>query len=303
MFKPCGRIRLFALLAAWALTQFTSQALASNTHLRSMVHEVRQKKVKKAFEKPSAISGSFDTIRSTSLYDLNNGSKYDGMDYVGSLIWTLPWESSLATKVSFTQILSPTENDTTVLNDTHISYSQKKFKLIENDLAVNLAWNPTVTALIPLSKQSKEVEQLNTAVIGSASMTMDAGGRTALHGFSAKFSVSFGQNFHQFETDQNGSILNKYSSNQTLALKYKIKDWALSTTYINKVRWPYAGDVRNSFEFSQDVGYTFQKTWAVSLGHTNSGATLKPNGSDSNVALVDEENSRVYIGLSYGFGS
>jgi hypothetical protein len=248
-----------------------------------------------------SFNGGLQVVRSTSLYDLKNGSKYDGMDYLTEFGFATPI-GAFSTKLSVTQVLSPTEEDATILNDSNLTYAYTGIKLKDDPNQFVIGLTPALTAIIPLSKKAKNIDQLITALIGSVTLGFAAGKNTNLAGLSLGLTLTLGQNFYQKETDVNGSILNKNSSNQIISVAYELSHFTFSLSYANQVRVPYAGDLRNAYEFSQDIGFKFAKDWVVSIGHTNAGATLKPNGYESNVSIVNEDNSIAYLALSYGFG-
>jgi len=294
--KLFSKLLMSAMLGSVILS---GPAPAATPETRLSTTRAKKKTVSK--KTGSLWSGSLEMARSSSLYDLDDGSKEDGMDYAGALSYAVP-TGRLSSKLSVSQDLNQKTEDTAVINDSHLNYSHQAFQLYEDSRLLKLQWNPAATSIIPLSKKSQKVEQLKTALITSATLSIDAGDRTNLHGLGVKLTVTAGQNFHEFDTDVNGKILNKYSSNQSISLSYKRGDFSIGTEYVNKIRWPYIGDSTSSFEFSQSIGYSFYKQWVASLGHTNSASTLKPNGYESNIGLVNEETSLVSIGLTYEFG-
>lgn len=261
----------------------------------------RKLQLKQATPPPYSVSGSVEMMRSSSLYDLKNGSKYEGMDYMLGLGYSMP-VGVLSTRFSVTQVVSPTDEDSTILNDGNVAYMHSGFKLMNEPRSVSIKFTPSVTAVVPMSDQSKRVDQLQTAIIVAGSFGFRAGEETSLHGLSLGTSISFGQNFHKFESTNDGKILNKNSSSQAVSLAYAIKNLTMSLSYANKIRWPYAGEATTSFELTEGISYSFLKAWNVSLGHTNSGATLKPNGYDSNISLANDDTSIVFFGVGYGFG-
>lgn len=246
------------------------------------------------------LSGSFVLSRSSSLYDLKNGNKYDGMDYSTSLGYKLG-PGTLSSGVSYTQNLNETDGENSTINDSNLKYSLEPRKIILESIAVDVNWAASASAIIPLSKKSNEVDQLQTALILSTNLTLVASDELLVGGLGLSLGVSAGQNFHSFETDKNGYYLNKNSSNQSISLFYSLKNIRFLMSYANKIRWAYQGEVRNSFEFSQDITLSFLDFWTAELGHTNSGSALKPNGMDSNLSVIDEDNSIVYLGLSFSF--
>lgn len=245
-------------------------------------------------------SGSLEISRSSSLYDLKNGNKYDGMDYL--LAFNYKFNAGyVSTKLSYSQDLNDKTGENSTINDTNLTYSHASQEIYNDENSVAISWSPSATAIIPLSERSQKVEQLQSAIIGAVSLKILAGERSAMSGAGLSLSLTAGQNFHQYETDPDGNFLNKNSSNQSIAAFYTLSDFTFTVSYANKIRWPYQGDARYSFDLSEDITYSFLKSWSASIGHTNSGSTLKPNGYDTNVSLVDDDNSIVYLGLAYGF--
>ena len=113
--------------------------------------------------------------------------------------------------------------------------------------------------------------------------------------------VTLGRNVHAYEENINGKVLNQYSSNQSVAVGYAISDWSMSATFINRSRLTYQGNTKSTFEIVEELGYALNDSFALAIGHTNSGASLKPNGSDSNIELFNENSSVVYGTLSMSF--
>ncbi len=259
---------------------------------------LRQSKSRKSEAKK--LSGSFVISRSSGLYNLKNGNKYDGMDYSTSLGYKIG-PGSLSSGISYTQNLNDTDGESSTINDSNLKYSLEPRKIILGSTAVNVDWGASASAIIPFSKKSREVDQLQTALILATNLTLVASDELAVSGLGFSLGVSAGQNFHSFQTDKNGNYLNKNSSNQSISFFYSLNKIRFLVSYANKIRWAYQGEVRNSFEFSQDITWSFLDFWTAELGHTNSGSALKPNGMDSNLSVIDEDNSIVYLGLSYSF--
>lgn len=257
-------------------------------------------KVSKKAEEKNSFSGSIEITRSSSLYDLKNGEKYDGLDNMISAAYSFS-AGTVSTKLSYTQDLNDSSGEGSTLNDSNISYTHKIKPLSDDPQSMKIVLSPSVTALLPLSKKSREVDQLQTAIVAAVGLSFLAGEQTSLNGFSVSLGLSAVQSFHQYDTDKGGNILTRNSSSQSLALSYTLSDWAFSLAYSNNIRWPYSGDIRNSFELAEEISYTFLKSWSVAVGHSNSGASLKPNGQDSNVSLLDENSSIVYLKAGYSF--
>jgi hypothetical protein len=59
----------------------------------------------------------------------------------------------------------------------------------------------------------------------------------------------------------------------------------------------YSGTLKSSFELAQDIGYQVNDNVSVSVGHSNSGDTLKSDAKSSNVDLINENTSTLSAGV------
>jgi hypothetical protein len=243
----------------------------------------------------SPFTSTVRVLRVSSLYDLNNGEKFDSVEYNLGFKYALT-RGSLSSQLGYSQNLN--NDQSSAMSDSNLTFTDKSYSVFGRPKVANMTWVPSATLIIPISEQSREVEQLHTATIAGVGFALLADAGSSWSGLGSELKLTLGKNFHQFETDKNGVILNNISSNQSLGLFYSINGWSFSLGYAHRIRWPYAGEAKQSFELSQDVTYSSRSKWSVSLGHTNSGASLKPNGQDSNVALIDEEGSAIYLGFA-----
>lgn len=245
---------------------------------------------------PSAFHFSLSLSRSTNLVDYQDGSRSDSVDYAFSPSLKTSF-GTLATSVAYSQNLRDQYNSTASgWSDIPLifSFKPKTFVWIERNAKVQYS----VTAVVPVSQYSVKKDQLQTALSGKIGFSlMPAEG----NGFGFVAGFSLGKNFHSFEEDINGSVLNQYSSNQSAGISYSYNDWSLSADFVNRTRWTYKNNVKSSFEISEEIGYSISPNFSVAIGHTNAGATLKANGADSNVELYNENTSIVYgtLGMSY----
>jgi hypothetical protein len=228
--------------------------------------------------------------RSRSLYDRSDGKRKDGMDY--TLAAALKTDvGTFAVKGSYAQNLndsSPEEND---FADLAANYSMNAFEF-DFLKSFDLKMVPGLTAIIPIAKNSKKNEKLQTALVASLGYSLSP---KALSALSLNLGFTAGHNFHEFDVDENGKILNKYSSNQSIGVSYAISKVSLSLNYTHKNRWTYQNVMREGFDLSQKATMTFIPEFYVSLGHTNSGSAVRPNGYESNISFIDDDNSLIYI--------
>ncbi len=255
-----------------------------------------------------AFSGAFQASRSVSLYDHEDGSRSEGMDYLfaPSLKTSI---GSFGAKLTYVQNL---RDDTGHTYDGTVNASDWgdvpfTYSLVPNKWQWSYPYmitiTPFATIIMPASQNSLKRDQLTTAFsIGTSFAIIPDGIAPARDGaFSLAIGLTAGQYLHSYSTDINGNVLNKYSSNQTLNLGYSYKAVSISFEFINKSRWTYEGNVRNSFIHSEELGYAFNEHYSIALGHTNSGWALKSNGIDTNLDFINENDSTIYGSLGISF--
>ncbi len=238
-------------------------------------------------------SGFINASRSTSLYNFEDGTKRDGMDYSARLNFKISNEYSLRVQGGYSQDLNyPETND---FSDTSVNLQRAPVAFGKNFLI-----GYRVGAGIPTSKDSHTRQNLLLST--SAALNIMINPDRLIPGFEVASSISAGRNFHQYETAIDGRVNTQYSSNQTLSLSYGFNSGiSISADFLHRNTWSYQNVMRDSFEMTQELGYQLNPTWAFAIGHTNSGSTLKPNGSDSNVQIVDEKSSLVYASTTVIF--
>lgn len=246
-------------------------------------------------------SSQFAIARSTSLYDHKDGTRSDGMDYFASTSLKSPI-GSFSAKAGYSQNLNDNSPEASDFSDISTSYSLNSFKWnLADSFLIKLT--PFMTALIPLAKTTVKRDQLQTAISVGNSFRFEPETNSAnqLSSWSLGLSLSVGQNFHNYSTDVNGRVLNQYSSNQSINGSYSYENLSFSLEFTNKLRWSYEGTQKNYFEHTEEVGYAFlDNRFSVSLGHTNSGSVYKANNSDSNIELINENDSTVYLSIGLG---
>lgn len=240
--------------------------------------------------------------RSTSLYDHQDGTKTDGMDYGFVPSLSTPY-GTLSSKITYSQNLRDTSTDGgSDLNDIPITFSLKSNKW-NWSLPWALTWAPSITAMAPVSKLSTKKDNLQTVLVGGVRFSLFPDGVTPKTDsfWNLGLGLTFGQYFHTYEEDINGSILNKYTSNQSVSIAYTYKKLTFSFDFVHNSRWTYQNNVKEAFEHSEEVSYAFTPNFSMSMGHTNAGSVLKANGVDSNYDFIDENNSKVFATMAISF--
>lgn len=244
-------------------------------------------------QKAPLVSGMLNMSRSTSLYDFQDGSRTDGLDYEGRLSIKISSKYSLLFIGGYSQNLKNSEGDD--FSDTAVIASRAA-----TEMGKLLLMGYGISSILPTSKDTYK----NKGLLGSigTSLNLKLNPDRLINGLGISGSVSIGRNFHEFETALDGKVNTQYSSKQSLALEYDLgAGFSLSGSFIHRNTWSYQNVMRDSFESSEELGYQFNPTFAIAVGHANSGATLKPNGTDSNVQLINENTSLVYASTTVMF--
>ncbi|MGE5086973.1 MAG: hypothetical protein ACM3MG_11775 [Bacillota bacterium] len=232
------------------------------------------------------VSGFIQASRSTNLYDFQDGTRQDGMDYIARVNINLTKIHLIRIDGGYTQ--SMTNPEMSDWNDTSISF-RKNPTLISWPVLLGYS----VGGVIPTSKDS--YKRQNSIASATTSLTAAINPSVLKPGVSVTGILSFAKNFHEYETDINGKVLNQYTSSQILSLSY---EWpariSISANLVHRNALTYQNNIRESFEISEELGYDINKRFSVALGHSNSGNALKPNGVDSNIQVMDENSSVIY---------
>ena len=239
--------------------------------------------------------------RGTSLYDFQDGTRKDASDYM--IIPTLAMSyGTFSSKISYSQDLHDNSPGTSDWNDSSVTFALKPIQWQWAPPYI-ITMTPTISIIIPLNERTIKRDQLQTALSSGISFGISPDGIAQARDGAWNFALGLtaGRAFHSYDVDINGSALNKYSSNQTLNLGYTYKSISLSTEYIHKTRWTYQNNVRDSFEWSQEIGYSITENFSVAAGHSNGGSGLKANATESNFSLVNDNDSTVYGQLAVSF--
>ena len=272
-------------------------AMAATNKVVLSADQVVKAKVEKIGSKFSA---AIVLVRGTSLYDFQDGSKKDSMDYLFIPSYKTAL-GSVTAKIIYSQDLKDNSPGASDFADSTITFAKSAIKW-EWSSPYILTLTPTLTAVVPLSKNSIKRDQLQTSIIAGVSFGIIPDGLAKESGWSLAIGLTAGRNFHQYQESIDGSIvLNRYSSNQTLNLGYAYEDFSVGLEYVHKSRFTYQNNTKDSFEFSQEIGYSINNNFSVALGHSNIGSGLKANGSEANFSIISEKDSTVYAQLGITF--
>lgn len=246
--------------------------------------------IQKPKQKGNSWSGFVNISQSRSMIDFQDGTRYDGRSLAARLNYKLNDKFNVRADGNYSQDLNyPERNDF-------------------GNLGLNLSrtpWNEGSTFLLgyrvglslPTSKDASVRQSLLTSASGALNISINPA-RLA-PGLGVASSISFGRNFHKFDTALDGRVNTQYSSVQTLSISYSfLSGISLSAENVHRNTWSYQNVMRDAFELSQEISYTFNPNWIGALGHSNSGNTLRANGTDSNIQITDENSSIIYASFT-----
>lgn len=266
---------------------------SSNKNVMSADQIVKEKEAKS-----TTFTASIDMSRSTSLYDHKDGSRSDSLDFRFSAGAGLPIGHSISMVVDYSNDLNDPENTAAGLVDPSLKYSFKSTEWAWSAPYV-LTFRPSLSTVVPMTKRSTKRDQLQGSLSGAVSFGIKPDGIYKTDGvWSLIIGLSAGRNFHTYEENINGTVMNKYSSNQSLDIGYDIAGFSFSVSYLHRSRWTYQGNIRESFVLGQEIAYGLSDNFSINAGHSNDGSMIKANGYESNLDVVDENNSSVYLGIN-----
>ncbi len=240
------------------------------------------------------ISGIVNASYSRSFVDQVNGTLQTSQALLLIMNTKLGTQWSLTNRVSLSQDLRDEESLDDGFSDLLFIVARKP-----SELSYWLLGSPVFIAVLPTAERSTQVHNLKTSL--SAGYTFAINPEVLSKGFTLSLNLGVSRNFHTFETDKIGNVLNQYGLRETLSTGYATGNWALSADFVFRHAMTYQNNWVQAFEHSQEAAYSVTKNWALTLGHTNSGSWLAPNGQDSNFKLINEDDSIVYVSTSLAF--
>lgn len=238
-------------------------------------------------------SGFISASRSTNLINHEDGTQSDAMDYLARLNLKLTNNFSLRVQGGYSQDMKDAQNDD--FSNTSVSLRRSPF-----DLNNTFKGTYRLGMIAPTSKDAHKRQNLLTGVTVGGDLMINPD--RLITGLDIMGGASVTRNIHQYETALDGAVNTQYSSSQMVSVSYSFESGiALSATFTHMNTWSYQDVMRDSFDFSQEIGYDINSSLNIAAGHTNSGSTLRPNGTDSNVKLLDEESSLIYASATFIF--
>ncbi|GIL18448.1 MAG: hypothetical protein BroJett040_21990 [Oligoflexia bacterium] len=234
--------------------------------------------------------------RSNSLYNRQDGSEQASWDLSISPSYKITKDISLFAVVDGSQDIKAEEADF----GRGVLGLRKKNISIFNE-RTNLS--PSISLGFPVSKAAKAGSLQSTL---SAGLRIDsAPGSLIWKRFSLGGALGLTRNFHQYDTAISGRVNTQYSSNQSIDMSWAFSDtFSLSISALHYDTLSYQGTHNDYYSHSQELGISLSEKASFAVGHQYGSpfvSTLKSNGQDLNITLMDETNSFIYgqVTLTY----
>jgi hypothetical protein len=278
----------FALFALIIGSSSLSYGQSKNVSTQVSTSRTAKKEIKKPVEaEPPPFSILVTGSHSVSLYDYQDGTRKETNDF--EFMPSYQWLGNVTSLYgTFSQDVRDSEK--TDIGDLNLIQKIRPFDFSRIKLI------PAVTAVLPEAKESRELYNLEGAF--AAKLTAAIQEKLLIPGFSFAVAGSFARNAHRYETAMDGSQNSQYTSRQSVYSGYEYKLLTINVEFHHINKWTYAGGMKESFEHTEEVGVNAGDHYNFALGHTNAGTALKANARDSNIQLVDDNNSLVYAKVS-----
>lgn len=157
-------------------------------------------------------------------------------------------------------------------------------------------WLSSFTGILPTNQQLRD----DTSYEGTARAATGLMFDNLLGGSSLRYMVSVERNIHGYTQAADGSYNLRDDLGQNLDFAVPLgRKFLIDMNFGYVVAQTYLDDLRTRFSAEVDLIWMVNRRWSVSIGTSNEGDALKPNGVDSNVALFDNTSSVIKFDLTY----
>jgi hypothetical protein len=159
-----------------------------------------------------------------------------------------------------------------------------------------ITWTNSASVILPTDRKLQdETTYQGAGKVGTSIAFSDL----FLHS-TFSYGVSFTRNVHELQQTNTGGF--NVRENVTQGLNHSLplgRDWSFDTSLVYTYGWTYLDDSRSKFYAGVNLNWNFLKEWTASVGTSNEGNALKPNGSDSNIEFYNDNSSVVKFSLTY----
>lgn len=166
----------------------------------------------------------------------------------------------------------------------------------KNAINSNFDFTQSGFAILPTDRETSEKQTFLGAVVASLDLEFKE-----ISIFSKlNFSQSLKRNIHEFSQDADGKFNTEYSTTSNISTEIPLSEsFGLSAGFKYITAWAYEGGQSYSYKNFIDLGYSPTKTTSLDISISNEGNALKPNGTDSNIEILNDQSTRLGLSFTY----
>lgn len=239
----------------------------------------------------TGFSGSVNIAQYGSMIDYQDGTRSDSLDTTVSFAYAFSEKYKLGSLFYYSYNLKKEDGD---WDELLLNFTRAPVPLYSR-----MQVSPALLGSVPMSKDATLRQEFKGG-IGSG-LRFSFLPNTFVGGLDFKFSISLFRNFFAAETATDGKPNSEYSSIQKITAMHTYKNLNSSITFIHLNSLTYQNNIKESFMHFEELSYDFTPAFSLSAGHANIGSALKPNGQDSNILLINENSSLLYVSSRFNF--
>lgn len=167
---------------------------------------------------------------------------------------------------------------------------------LSKKLSKQTLWSNTISVVVPTNKILRDETSYQGAVRGATGVSWSKLPMDSV----LSYNLSYTRNFHEYDLTAGGSFNVRETVAQTLEYSLPVvSKLSLLTSFSYSYGLTYEDDSRSKFYVGADLSWAFNQALSMSVGTSNEGNALKPNGSDSNIEFYNDNSSVVKMGLVY----
>jgi hypothetical protein len=158
---------------------------------------------------------------------------------------------------------------------------------------------PAVGGVAPTSEESRKGASLIAGGYAQSLVSGDLAG-IGLGRLEPSYRLRATKNFHEMTTAFSGEANTSFSLEHRASLDLRLAPkLRIGAMFLYATGWTYAATPKSNFELDQSLTYEPSDALGISVGHNNAGTSFKDNGRDSNIAVFNENDSTLYVSLTF----
>ncbi len=234
-------------------------------------------------------STSASLSKATSLNNYQDGTQTESVDSLVTASYKIFKNYSLSTLVTYSNDLRKPEISD--WSDTPIILAPSSWAISRT-----FKFSPSFFIVAPTSKDSRVRQSMQVAAGAGLGFGFNAG--ILIPGLTLGTSLSLSRLFHEYETALDGKVNSQYSSKQSISGVYSLKKFSLTLEVLHRNSMTYQGNLKEAFEHTEELGFAVSDHFSLAIGHGLHGSVYKANAQDTNLSLINENDSKVYGAVS-----